>query len=617
MISVLPIWGQGDIVVSRDISGGSSVFTFPKSRKARQRKFRSTNRRSRAKRNRTVAQRRSKRTRIRRQYNTLAKVTNRVKRIKVVDPVKLPSVKTQSSEDASVVYVGIGQYYINQGNDDEALRYYKEAVFLDQNNEDAKSGVSDLLVKKADPLLDKGEYKVAILLYQDAIKNNPENSAAYAGLGEAFDETEEDDKAIENYEKALSIDAELTEIYAPLGILYYRKGRIADADNFLTKALANAEDDFETQYFLGLVRFAQNRNEEALEAFRKAALADEANAEPRYYLGETFERLDETTKAIAELERATQLDPSYLDAWFDLGVAQYNAGNYQKAADAYEQALKLKNNYAQAYENLGDAYRQLADEETETRERYKLFQKANSKYNLAVTLIQNDPKIAEEYSADELDDLYNKYGFSLGQQNILAAQQAIRHSWNKAFEILTKAAEINPSAIDYANLGWAYYNSARVKLTTDPAGAKADLTQAKQNLEKALSMNPDANVTDAARLNLGTTLIDLEDFDGAISNLKVVTENRNEWSFANYALGVAYFKKNNYKPAIEQFEKAISKDKDYIAAYSGLGNAYLKQNDSKNVKKVIERLQKLNTRPALIEARNLQTALRLKGLKRN
>jgi tetratricopeptide (TPR) repeat protein len=611
----LNVPGQ-DIVASRDISGGSSVFTFPKSRKARQSKFSSSGSSKTTRQKRTVAQRTTSRKKIRKQYTSLAKVKTRVDKIKVVDPITLPQFQRETPENTAVIFVGVAQYYLNQNNLDEAVNYYKEAVSLDEKNEDAKLGYSDVLVQVGDKYIDDEDYRKAKKEYLEAIQVNPENSSAYAGLGEVYDSTDEDDLAIENYEKALSIDPELTEVNAPLGIIYFQKGEIAKADEILTKALEKEADNAETQYFLGLVRYTQNRNDEALQAFKNAANYDPTNAEPHYYMGEILERLGKDSEAIAEFEKATQLDPGYVDAWFSLGVAYYNSDQFEKSAEAYDKTVKLKNDYAEAYANLGDAYRQMADGITEIKGRYKMLQKASSAYNLAVTFIQNDPKIAADFSEDEIDEIYNKYGYVAGQINILAAQQGIRHTWDKAIDLLTKTTLKNASAIDYTNLGWAYYNASRIELTSNPQKAKETLTNAKTNLEKAISMNPDKIVLSAARLNLGYTLIDLNDFDGAINNLKPVTKDQPEWAFANYALGVAYFKKGSNKEAVDQFEDAIKTDSNYIEAFSGLGNAYLKMNDEKNVKKVIDRLVKIGTRPALVEAKNLQTALSIKGFKK-
>ena len=616
LTSSLNVPGQ-DIVASRDISGGSSVFTFPKSRKARQSKFTSSRRTRPTRQTRTVAQRTTSRRKIRKQYTTLAKVKTRVEKIKVVDPITLPQYQRETPENTAVIFIGVAQYYLNQNNLPEAVNYYREAVSLDEKNEDAKLGYSDVLVQVGDKYIDEEDYRKAKKEYLEAIRINSENSAAYAGLGEVYDSTDEDDLAIENYEKALSIDPELTEVNSSLGIIYFQKGDIAKADEILAKALEKEADNAETQYFLGLVRYTQNRNDEALQAFRKAAEYDPTNGEPHYYIGEIMERLGKDAEAIAEFEKATQLDPNYVDAWFSLGVAYYNSDQFEKSSEAYQTTLKLKNDYAEAYVNLGDAYRQMADSITDNRERYKVLQKSSSAYNLAVTFIENDPKIGEEFSEDEIDEIYNKFGYVAGQINILAAQLGIRHNWDKAIDLLTKTTLKNASAIDYTNLGWAYYNASRIEIVSDPQKGKETLLKARTNLEKAISMNPDKIVLSAARLNLGYTLIDLGEFDGAINNLRPVTKDQPEWAFANYALGVAYFKKGSNQEAVDQFEAAIKTDNNYIEAFSGLGNAYLKMDKEKNVKAVIDRLVKLGTRPALVEAKNLQTALNVKGYKRN
>jgi superkiller protein 3 len=599
-----------DMMISGDIAGSSSIFAFPKSRKSA--KKYSTSNKSSSNVRRSKVQTVAIRTKIRKQYDNLAKVTTRRDKIEVIRPEDL--IPRQDPVKASLALTGAAQYYFNENQIDKAIEYYREASKLNAKNEFARLGLSDALTRKGDDVFnaEDSQAKIAETFYNEAITLNSDNSAAYAGIAEVYDDLGDSKNAIKNYEKALKIDPDLSDIIAPLGILYYQTGDIVNADIFLRKALVTESDDSQTYYFLGLVKFIQSSNKEAEAAFRKSIALEPKFAEAHYSLGSTLSRMNLEKEGIAELATATTLNPKYLEAWFDLGAAYFNTGEYQKSVDAYLQALKVKNDYVEAYINLADSYRMLADNSKTVRGKYDLLGQALNRYQMGLTFLQNNPKFADTYTKEELADVYSRYGYAAGDRNILASVQGIVHNWDTAISLLAKAAEINDKSIDYANLGWAYYNSARNDLKPNPDAARTKLLSAKANLEKAKSMDPNQEVLSAIRVNLGITSIDLGDFKTAIENLKAVADSRNDWAFTNYSLGVAYFKNNDLNNAVEQFKKAVSKDSNYVAAYSGLGNAYLQKNELKEVKNVIDVLKKIGNPAAINEANRLQFALNLK-----
>lgn len=599
-----------DFIISGDIAGSSSVFSFPKSRKAPKRYTASTKSAS-VKRSRS--QRAATRTKIRKQYDRLDRVASRRNKIEIIKPEDL--IPREDPEKASLALTGAAQYYFNEDQVDKSIDYYRESYKLNNKNDFARLGLSDALTRKGDDLMSSEESPAAIAerFYLEAIELNVENSAAYAGLGEVYDQLEKPEKAIENYEKALKIDPDLTDVSAPLGILYYRAGDIAKADIFLKKALESEPDDAQTQYFLGLVKLSQNRFAEAETAFKKSIQLDPGFSEGYYGLGTALSKLAREKEAIDEYNLAIKTNPKYTEAWFDLGSAYFNTEDYQKSVDAYLEAIKLRNNDPEAYINLADSYRQLADNDSTVKGKYALLGQALSRYSTGLTLIQNNPNNREEFTDDELAEIFSRYGYTAGERNMLASVQGITHNWDRALEALTTAAEMKNDALDYANLGWAFYNSARNDLKANPDAARQKLMSAKENLDKAEKLKPNPVIMTAIKLNKGITAIDLGEFSSAVENLKPVTGSRPDWAFANYSLGVAYFKGGDLNNAISQFKKAVEKETDYVAAYSGLGNAYLLKNDLKAVRGVIEDLKKIKSAAAINEANRLQFALSLKN----
>jgi tetratricopeptide (TPR) repeat protein len=553
----VPVRAQ-EIVTSEDISGGTSVFVFRQSKKTAQTKsaFRNAN----VKRN--VVARNESRKKVKAQIVAANKTKPQRPKVKV-DANTLATtsqVKTAAQkEKASTVLAGAAEVYLERNQTDTAITYFRQAIALNPKNENAKLGLSEALTAKGDETSAKTGAESAVVFYEEAVKLNDKNAAAYASLGEIYDDSNQNEKAIANYEKALQLSPNLTELHAPLGILYLQKGEIALAENYLTKAGSTNTNDAETQYFKGLLFYKQNKNPEALAAFSSAIKAKPDYSEAYYYQGETYDRMDKDKEAINAYKQAVQINPRFTEAWFDLGVAYYNRNRYEDAITAYKETLKLRNDNGEAHLNLANTFRQL--------DRYP---EANGEYGLAATFIKGDA------------DMYSEWGFCLGKEK----------KWNTAVERLHTAVSMQPDPVDYTNLGWAYYNAAQNDLRDkrEPE-AKTKLAKGRDALQKATALNPNF---DAAFLNLGVTLTDLGDFQGAVNALTRATNLRKNWVSAINELGLAYRQLNDLDNAVKQFKKATDIDKNFAAGYYNLGETEYRRGNTKEAMKAHEKLKKLN-----------------------
>ena len=584
LLNNLPVRAQ-DLIQVSDITGGSSVFVFRARKPAAARNFNSVPRK------RSVAQRRETVKRVTKQYVTVAKVAPRRVRTKEVDPGNVPAgTNSMPPAKAAVIFAGVGEYYINKDDADNALNFFREAVGLDQKNTNAQNGLSDALALKGNQLLVAEKNDSARAFFTEAVKINPKNAAAVYGLGEVSDELDKPDEAVANYEKALSLDKSLTEIYVPLGILYYQKGEIAKADTLLTKAVAAAPNDAETQYFVGLVRYTQNRNADALAALETSIKTDPNNAEAHYYKGKTLLRLNRQSDALTEFKEAIRLKPAYYEANFDAGAANYELKNYADAVVNYKEAVRLKNDDAQAYANLGDADRQVNN-----------FNDAENSYDLALVFNERGKK---EFSNDDIAGIYSNIAYVLGSQCAINRRTNKACKTAKAIASLEKAVELSPNPSDYANLGWIYYNTGKLDIASGhPEDGKLKIEKSIAASQKSVDANP--SFVEAPLLNLGTALIDTGDYKRAIDALERVTAKRSDWIFAYYALGAAYTKNGNFSKAVEPFKKAVAIDPNYVAALVGLGNAQYRSGNGKECEKIIAKLKTLSP----VDAKRLEIVM--------
>ena len=578
-----------DLVAVSSLTGSSSVFVFRnQARSAR----RST---PIQKPTRTKSQRKESAAKIIRQYDTLAKTKPKVNRADVIDPNKLPpNARTLPPAQASKLFAGVAEFYIQNKEYDRAVEIFLDAVNLDDKNVTAKTGLSEALALKGTDLLEKEQAGAAKAVFLEALKYDPRNAAAYFGLGEVYAELDQFADAIANYEKSLESDQDLTEIYVPLGILYFQTGEIAKADAMLSKAVASSAGSAQTQYFVGMVRSSQNRNEEALAAFQSAKTIDPTYADAFFNSAELLVRLKRPAEAIADYKRAVELKPDYFDALFGLGEAYFETGNFPEAVNAYKAAVKLKNDRWEVYYGLAEAQRNAED-----------FSGAEANYNLAALFLTRNPDFNKQTAAD----IYSKVGYVIGRQCPINMAKFIACQWPSAVKALEKAVELSGNTLDNANLGWAYYNTARMDLDARrPNDAMPKLQLAKTNLQKALADNP--AIADGVLQNLGAVQIDMGDFAGAVESLKQVVDKQPTWTFSRYALGTAYFKLNDFDNAAKYFQLVIDQEPKNVGAIASLGYAEIRRKNKKEVRRVIDLLKTLSE----ADARRMEQAARIEKL---
>ena len=575
LLTTIPVSAQGDLIPISDVTGGAGIFVLRGGAKGPPKRVLP----SRA--SRSKAQRIETARKVSKQYTTLAKVAPRRVRTEVVTPEEFRKQDTNHMQaaDASKLFAGVGEYYMDRDNYNEAINFFRESLTLQSTNTISQTGLSEALALKGNELLVKDSFPVARTFFEEALKYNPKNAPAYYGLAEVLTEMGKDDDAAKNYEAALSNDKDLSEIYTPLGALYYQKGNIDKADEYLTKAVASSANDPQAHYYLGLVRYSRNQNDAALAEFKKSASLDASNPEVAFYTGSTLLRLNKNDLAVTEFTKATTLRANYFEAWMGLGEAQYELGNFAEAVKAYTKASQLRNTNYEAFNNLGDSYRQMTPPG---------YAQAESNYNLAAMFIQRQAGFNKEDAAD----MYSKAAFSIAKQCEINIKQAKPCRWDAAVRALEEADKLSTSGVDAANLGWAYYNAARADMANgNTQAALPKLEKAKIALQKVANSN--TNFVSGPMLNLGMALTDLKEFKAAIDILNKVVKKEPKWAFAINELGLAYRGDGNFKEAAKQFKLATDKDKTFAVAYYNLGEAQFRDGNLGDARKTMDQLRKI------------------------
>ena len=539
-----------DIVSSSDISSGSSVFVFRKSRKQPQAKL--------SARLTFTESRSGNRSKLRRRNSVRTVAVSKRKSTQTVASRRRPAGKNPKITLSNTL-TAKADVLLENKETDKAIETYREALKNNPKNLVAAHGLSDALTAKGIAASGGANSSSAVVFFDEAVKLNAENALAHAELGEIYAADEKPAKAVEHYETALRVNPALSELNTPLGLAYIKTGEIAKAENSLAHSDKAQTGGAETEYLRGLVFYKQNKNTEALTAFNKAASLDPELVLAHYYQAVIYDRLNQPDQSIAAYQTTVQLDPQFAPAWFDLGVAHYNRGDYKEAEAAYKKTISLDNGNSKAHANLASTYRQ--------QEHYA---EANAEYKIAAEGIKDDP------------DLYSEWGFCLGKVN----------EWDKAVARLETAADISPDAVDHTNAGWGHYNAGKMhEKNKDEAKAQAEFEAGETALKKAVEDDPQFA---PAHLNLGSTYNAQNDFEAAVNSLNQAVAIKSDWVIAVNELGLAYRGMDNLEFAVRQFQRAVSLDNTFALGFYNLGETEYKRGNKKEAKKAQESLKKLN-----------------------
>ncbi len=586
LFNSLPVMAQGDIVTSQDISGGSSVFVFRKSTKAAQSKAF-----ARSSTVRNTAQKAESRKSVKKQVALVTPARKKVQKIdtKLIGKTTTKQVRKAGTRKLETITVKVTKNDILSSDlaakaeaallaneIEKAIGYFSEAIEKDPTNETLKIGLSEAFTRKGDKQFETQGAAAAMAYYKEAVKVNENNQEALASLGSVYDELNDDVLAVEFYLKALAENSELTELFAPLGIIYAQKGEIAKADEFLTKAIAANPNNEQTLYLLGTIKNKQTNSAEAIKLIEQSIKIKET-AEAHNFLGDIYDTQKRDVDAINEYQKAVAINPSFADAWFDLGVLLYNRERYQESIDAYNNAKRLKNDNPTVWLNLADVYRQLQQ-----------FDKAIGEYSVGTSLMLNDAELTKKgykkYSETEKAEIFSKYGYCYGKLN----------NWDASIDKINTALTYQKDDVDYTNLGWAYFNSAKKVLATTKDQAKTIvlLNLAKDALQQATSRN---NNSIGAFMNLGVTLTGLGDFTGAVDALKRANDLKKDWDIGLFELGVAYRQLKDFRYAAQTFKRITELNNKIPEAFYEWGTAENALGNKDAAKSALKKLKEFKT----------------------
>jgi protein O-mannosyl-transferase len=205
-------------------------------------------------------------------------------------------------------------------------------------------------------LKDAGEDQQAIKYYEQALSIKPDYADAHNGLASTLAKTGQAERALEHYKAALRLASNSYEAHNNLGNLLVNSGNLTAAIDQYRESLKWNENYALAHNGLGNALRLSGELQEAIIEFKRAIAIQPDFARAYMNLGITHFTAGNTEEGIKNLKNAVRLEPKYAEGQNNLANALVNTGRVTESFPYFEEAIRLKPDYAIAHLNLANAF---------------------------------------------------------------------------------------------------------------------------------------------------------------------------------------------------------------------------------------------------------------------
>lgn len=252
-------------------------------------------------------------------------------------------------EQRSVALSTRGDAYDESGDVTAALRDYREALELDENNPSALLGQGRILVNSgqldaAEPVLrrsielnssaranelmgrialERGQYPDAIGFFNTALQHEGRSATAFAGRARAKQRANDIEGAAQDYSNAIQLDGDLAEARAGRCWLDLNEHReFARARSDADAAVAADPTNVEGQLCRGILQLRERQWDDAKVSFEAVLARDAGNTTALFGRGVARNRTGDRG-GTRDMNQARDFESNISDRFADLGVNTY------------------------------------------------------------------------------------------------------------------------------------------------------------------------------------------------------------------------------------------------------------------------------------------------------
>ena len=200
-----------------------------------------------------------------------------------------------------------------------------------------------------------GYWKNSLVLFQHALKTNPDNFLAHYKIGTILSNTGNKKDALKHFYQSIKINPHNEKPYINLGTALIRLGRYEEAAKYLATAVEINDRSVDALNNLGNALVHQQKISEAMDFFKKALTLDPDHAATHVNMGLAYEKMGQTENAITAYSAALQSEPANVSANNNMGNVLARMDRNIEAIRHFNTALAISPQNSEAHNNLGNA----------------------------------------------------------------------------------------------------------------------------------------------------------------------------------------------------------------------------------------------------------------------
>ncbi len=232
-------------------------------------------------------------------------------------------------------YYNLGNGFFDLGKYERAAMYFRKALELDPELNQARFNLALTLIEQKQP-------ELAIRELEKLLPRDPRNVSLLVVLAYAYHLRSSDAEAIETYRKVLAISASNTDARYNMALLLWKTGQGGEALEQLRRVLEESPDDLEARLDEGKLLLELGRAEEAAGSLERYLEAKPDDVTAYLLLGESYRRQERFDKALEAYQDALAYDGKLARAWFySAEILLTKIEDPERGLTALQQALEL------------------------------------------------------------------------------------------------------------------------------------------------------------------------------------------------------------------------------------------------------------------------------------
>jgi len=211
------------------------------------------------------------------------------------------------------------------------------------------------------------DWKNELTLWSRALNNFPGSGKALNGIGVAYAEEKQFDKALPYFLRYKMLSPQNIDNLNNLGNIYMEKHDYDLAIGVFSDIIKLNPNDVGAYGKIGIIYSSKNDFNNALKYFSKVVLLNPKNAMNYTRIGTAYFNKGQIETSILYYKKAIEIHPDF-DAYYNLGAAYATKNAFVQAIGYYNQAIEINSNDAQCHIDLGHIYFSLKEYEKAKKE---------------------------------------------------------------------------------------------------------------------------------------------------------------------------------------------------------------------------------------------------------